>query len=269
MKAAPLGIVQGRLSVPPAGQLQWFPQECWEEEFPTAARLGLDFIEYLAEKDHNPRNPIWSDAGVGRMKELAKTHGIRNLAICNNFPIAHDLRAEESLRQSLALVERGKALGIEKIILPLFESSEVRAADLEAYAVPVRKIAYAGENAGIRIGLETSLRPREWIDLHRMVGSANVYCVYDVGNRVVDADLPTEILELGGHIGQVHLKDKNEAGENVLFGTGRVNFLAVFRALEKIGYRGPFTFETARGKDPVRTARFHKALVDFFAAEAE
>ena len=42
-----LGIVQGRLLQSPPDQLQWFPQERWEEEFPlaeeTALRLGLIF----------------------------------------------------------------------------------------------------------------------------------------------------------------------------------------------------------------------------------
>ena len=65
----------------------------------------------------------------------------------------------------------------------------------------------------------------------------------------------------------MHIKDKNEKGENVLLGTGLVNFNDVFRALKKINYQGPFTFETTRGRDPIRTAKFHMQLVEFFHGE--
>jgi hypothetical protein len=38
--------------------------------------------------------------------------------------------------------------------------------------------------------------------------------------------------------------------------------------LADIGYAGPFTFETQRGRDPIRTARYNIGLVSFFHGEA-
>ena len=46
------GTFQGRLSKPPGNQLQWFPQDCWQEEFYKCEKLNLDFIELLDERLH-------------------------------------------------------------------------------------------------------------------------------------------------------------------------------------------------------------------------
>jgi hypothetical protein len=59
------------------------------------------------------------------------------------------------------------------------------------------------------------------------------------------------------------IKDKNAANENVILGTGLVNFLQVFEALAAIQYKGAYTFETNRGKDPLRTAAYNIELVKY------
>ena len=61
MNELKLGICQGRLTLPPNNELQWFPQEKWEKEFEIAKSIGLNYIELLAEREHNPKNPIWED----------------------------------------------------------------------------------------------------------------------------------------------------------------------------------------------------------------
>ena len=55
------GIVQGRLIQSPPDELQWFPQNYWESEFFIAASLEVKYIELIAERAHNPKNPIWTD----------------------------------------------------------------------------------------------------------------------------------------------------------------------------------------------------------------
>ena len=75
--------------------------------------------------------------------------------------------------------------------------------------------------------------------------------VFDTGNRVsFGHDLPGDIRFLGKRISHVHIKDKNASNENVILGTGLVNFLQVFKALAEINYEGAYTFETNRGKEP-------------------
>ena len=52
--------------------------------------------------------------------------------------------------------------------------------------------------------------------------------------------------------------------QNVILGTGLVNFSEVFTSLKKINYQGPYVFETTRGSDPIKTAQYNMQLVDFF-----
>lgn len=269
MKVYPIGIMQGRLIEAPAGQLQWFPQERWEDEFRIASEIGLNFIELTAERVYNPLNPIWTDEGCARILALTAKYGLISYSFCNNFFMEHSLlENSELLEQNFRLLNRGKLLGMKKLVLPFFEKNEITVSNLEKYVPLIQLIADKANELGISIGLETSLNVPELKRLLKGVERANVHCVFDIGNRVeVNPDAYAEIIELGDAIQHVHLKDKNSACKNVLFGTGNVDFQKAFGSLGKIGYSGGYTFETDRGRDPIRTCRYHKSVVDFFAAE--
>ena len=264
------GVVQGRLIQSPPGRLQWFPQHDWQSEFFIAAACGIDYIELIAERGHNPLNPMWTDEGIVRIKDLAERNKLSLHALCNDYIIDHALRSStEVLEQNFRLLERGKTLGCEKYILPLFEHSELSADNAGDYAAPLRAIADRAAKCGMIVCLETNLNGKQLMQLLDRINHSAVAVVYDTGNRVAFGhDLPADIRLLGAHIRHVHIKDKNAADENVLLGTGLVNFQGVFEALVEIGYDGPYTFETQRGKDPVRTVRFNMGLVEFFHAEA-
>ena len=57
------------------------------------------------------------------------------------------------------------------------------------------------------------------------------------------------------HICHFHIKDKNWKGDNVVLGSGSVNFSKIFEAIKKIKYKGKFTFETNRGNNPIITMK--------------
>ena len=78
------GMVQGRLIKSPENKLQWFPQPYWEDEFFVAGALGFDYIELLAERDHNPENPIWTNDGVDRIKTVVELAGLSLPVFCND-----------------------------------------------------------------------------------------------------------------------------------------------------------------------------------------
>lgn len=263
------GMVQGRLIQSPPGQLQWFPQEFWESEFFLAAALGIDYIELIAEREHNPDNPLWSDDGIGRLKALVQRNGLSLHAFCNDYIVDHALPGNaQVLQQNLRLIERGALLGCEKYILPLFEKSELTMANVEEYVAPLRAIADKAAESGITVCLETILSGAQLMEVLDRINHPAVSVVYDTGNRVAFGhDLPGDIRLLGSRISHVHIKDKNTANENVILGTGLVNFLQVFEALADIGYGGPYTFETQRGKNPLSTAAYNMELVKFFHAE--
>lgn len=263
------GMVQGRLIQSPPGQLQWFPQDYWESEFFLAAALGIDYIELIAERVHNPDNPLWSDKGIERLKSLVKRNGLSLHAFCNDFIVDNALPGNDAvLEQNLRLIERGALLGCEKYILPLFEKSELNIENVEEYITPLRLIADKAAKSGITVCLETILNAAELIEVLDRINHPAISVVYDTGNRVAFGhDLPRDIRLLGSRISHVHITDKNAANGNVILGTGLVNFQQVFEALADIQYDGPYTFETNRGKDPLSTASYNIGLVKFFHTE--
>ena len=264
------GIVQGRLIQSPPGQLQWFPQDRWEEEFPLAAELGINYIELIAERDHNPKNPIWSDSGIKKIKSLCEKHNLRLRALCNDYIIDHSLLSHsESLKQTINLIEKTSLLEIQKFILPMFEKSEMNENNWQEYTETLRNLSTVAEKHSILICLETNLNGTKLIEVLESLALDNIKCVFDTGNRVTcSPNIYSDIILLGGHIKHVHIKDKDENNNNVLLGTGKVNFKKVFDSLASIDYSGPYTFETHRGNDPIRTARYNCTLTKFFFDEA-
>ena len=69
-----IGIMQGRLVPPGGGTIQCFPREDWAREFELAADAGLDCIEWIYDLYGADVNPIATDPGVERMRELIVEH---------------------------------------------------------------------------------------------------------------------------------------------------------------------------------------------------
>jgi xylose isomerase-like TIM barrel protein len=226
------GIVQGRLTQ--STELQCFPKD-WAKEFPIAWALGFDYIELIAEREYNEKNPIWNG-------------NIESPIICNDYIINHGL----DRIQLSALIDRAPGIGAELIILPLMEQSALVSKEdlleVELYAA----------KSNIKIALETT------------ENDYPIPVVYDTGNRTREGlHLPRDIKELNKKIVHVHIKDIDWKGKNTLLGTGMVNFKEVCQALTDIGYDNTMTFETVRGKDPIRTAKYNLEFIKFFLAEAQ
>ena len=165
-KITRFGMVQGRLIQSPTGCLQWFPQEKWQEEFNIASDIGVDYIELIAETQHNQNNPIWTDDGINRIKQLVNDNNLTLHALCNDYIVEHSLLDEEVIQQSIDLIEQGRKIGVEKYIMPLFESSELTTDNMSDYVNPLRRIAIVAHASNITVCLETILTGEELIELY-------------------------------------------------------------------------------------------------------
>lgn len=263
------GIVQGRLIQSPKGCLQWFHQEYWESEFFLASAVGYNYIELIAERQQNKDNPIWIDEGIRRIKALTEKNKLSLHVICNDYIIDHFLTGNKgSIEQTVKLISQAKLLGIQKLILSLFEKSELTESSFDSYKEVLREIAAAAQENNILVCLETILNGKSLLSLLEFLDHSNIKCVFNTGNRIAfEHDIYSDILLLGKQIHHIHIKDKNDQNENVLLGTGKVNFYKVFESLSDIGFSGPYTFETARGKDPVRTAKYNLQFVNYITEE--
>ena len=263
------GIVQGRLIQPPSCQLQWFPQDEWEREFEIASQLGFNYIELIAERQHNTANPIWNDNGIEKIKRLAKNSNLCLHAFCNDYVIDHCIiKNRKVVNQTLKLISMGNILGLEKLIIPLFEDSELTISNYTDYRGALIEIGDAARESDMSICLETILNGEQLLEVLDDLNHPNIYCVFDTGNRIAFGhDIYSDIILLGNYIKHVHIKDKNGNDENVLLGTGKVNFYKVFQSLSEIDYGGPYTFETTRGRNPVKTAKYNLSLAKFFISD--
>lgn len=264
------GIVQGRLTQSPIGCLQWFPRGVWHKEFKIASEIGIHYIELISEIQHNIDNPIWSQNGIEKIKQLTKDNNLMIYALCNDFIVKHHFLLEEVIEQNIKLLNQGQKLGVKKYILPFFESSELNSENMTDYVEPIKRIAKFASDRNILICLETILTGQELIEFLDLINMMNVKVVYDTGNRVAFGhDLSNDIQLLNEKIVHVHIKDKNKENENVLLGTGLVNFESVFNAFKAINYVGPYTFETTRGNNPIKTAIYNMNLVSFFESNSQ
>lgn len=263
------GIVQGRLIQSPNGILQHFPQEYWESEFFLASSLGLNFIEIIAERQHNENNPIWTEEGVKKIIKLCKINNLSLPTLCNDYIIDHSLlEIENGYRQSLNLISRAKLMGIKQLILPLFEKSELTENNMDHYKDILIDIADITENNDIVLYIETSINANSLYKFLKLLNHPNIKCVFDTGNRIAYGhNIYSDIILLKDYIGHVHIKDKDKYKNNVLLGVGIVDFYKVFQSFKSIGYRGSYTFETYRGSDPVRTVRYNLLFTNFFMKE--
>lgn len=265
-----LGIVQGRLLRAPPGLLQWFPQDQWQMEYYMAPAVGIHFIELIAERQHNERNPIWSDEGIAQIHAHAAANGLIVPTFTNDYIIDHAVTGDPGvMRLNVRLIEQGAKLGCGILVFPLFERSEMTAATMRNYVGVIRDTADVCAAHGIKLCLETVVEGPAMLDALAAIDRPAIGLVFDTGNRVaLGHDLARDIRLLGSRIAHVHIKDKTAADENVVLGTGLVNFTEVFGALADIGYAGKYTFETHRGDHPLRTAANNVEMVTHFHRDA-
>lgn len=258
------GFIQGRVTRTPSKKiLQYFPTNNWQNEFSIASKLGFRFIEYFGERIKNKNNPIWSKSGLRKINNLAKKNKLKNYSFCDDFFIKTNLLKYSELDNYFNdLANNLSLIGIKVYVLALFEKSLLKQSNFNEYSIKLKKISKILYSKKIKLTLETNLSSNLIKKLFAKVKSKNIFLVYDTGNRLKNKKLQyKEILELKNTITHIHLKDKNLKGENVVFGTGNVDFKSIFRALKMIDYKGKLVFETNRGSDPLKTMINNKKLV--------
>ena len=265
------GFSQGRLT--PSNQLQRFPSEAWQLEFGHAQKLGITFIELLTERQFNKDNPVWSMAGRQEIVDVCAATNCEIYSICIDYIIDHSMLDDIS-RSTLNHIDEvlfaAADLGCKIVIFPLLEESNLDLNSVDQFVEVFRELSVKALKYDLTICVESLMKASDLVAFLERVDQDNVKAVFDTGNRVIARDgndLHAEILHLNKFIKHIHIKDKNSEGENVILGTGLVDFRSVFSALRDIGYQGPLNFETTRGRDPLKTAAFHMSLCEFFKSE--
>lgn len=274
----PLGIMQGRLSPPDTRRLQAFPHGTWEPEFEAARDIGLDSIEWLFEAERFRENPIWSESGRDRIRELSRQTGVAVLTLCADYFMPHRLHRAglteraKNLRVLSHLIPAAASIGVRRILFPVLEESAVTTvAEAEQLAEGLGTVLEIAADHDIQIGLETELPAKAYRELVERCagGSAALGVYYDTGNCAAKGlDVGKELRELSDLLCGVHLKDRELQGGSVRLGRGAVRFDDVFRSLAEVGYHGPLVMQTAFGESYRQIASEHAAYVRGLAAIA-
>jgi L-ribulose-5-phosphate 3-epimerase len=250
------GFIQGRMTKSKSKNiLQFFPQKNWEKEISEANSYGFKFIEYIAERNMNYKNPVWSKTGIDKMNYLTNKYNLENYSFCEDFFINHDIRKYKNLDNYInKLFKNLNKLKIKIYVLALFEKSDLNELNYLSFINILKKLSKKLKKYRIKLALETNLAQEYLSFLFKKLSDKNINLVYDTGNRLKkNINQYNEIVQFKDKIVHVHIKDKNFNGKNVVLGKGNVNFKSIFKSLKKINYKGCFVFETNRGSNAVKT----------------
>ena len=129
----------------------------------------------------------------------------------------------------------------------------------ERVATLARIFARIGSSLLLETGQESADTLLAFLDELASRDARNVTVNFDPANMLLyDMDEPIEALgKLAPHVQQVHVKDarrtrvKGAWGEEVIVGTGQVDWVAFVRTLAEADYEGDYIFEREAGNDRV------------------
>ncbi len=206
-----------------------------------AKSLGLEGVQ-VSISVQNDCLPLLQPAIQKFYRDAVKRTGVQIASFCigtfNSIPYKSDPRAEQWLDQSIGICE---AMGVPIILVPFFGKGDIKndPKGTDTVVDRLKRVAPKAEKAGVVLALESQLSAEEHIALMDRVGSPAIQVYYDVGNSQKNGyDILKEIRMLANRIAQIHAKDTDD-----LYGKGSMDFLAVRKAMEGIGYKSWFIME--------------------------
>ena len=218
-----IGIMQGRLVPPTDNRIQCFPRQRWADEFALARQAGMDCIEWIYDLYGADVNPLATDAGIRKIKNLSRRHGVRILSICADYfmdkPLvrASPVELDERLNTFCWLLERGRLIGINRIVIPFVDASRIDTqAEFDGVVTLLERLLLQVGQTGIEIHLETSLDPSRFAELLARLPDPLIKANYDSGNSSSLGYAPREeFAAYGERVGSVHIKDRILGGSTV------------------------------------------------------
>ena len=266
-----VAVMQGRLVPPEGATIQCFPRQRWRDEFPLAAKAGIDAIEWIYDLPSADDNPLATDAGLAEMRELSRSSGTAVVSVCADYFLERTIvRASPSdyteLLQRLAwLIGRCRAAGVSRVVLPFVDGGSIEtAAEHERVVDILTKIQPVCESADVELHLETALDPGSFASLLERFQADWVRVTYDSGNSAsLGYDVRAELAAYGRRIGSVHVKDRVRGGGTVPLGSGDADLPALFSGLASLQFDGDYVLQVARGQagDEVDWVRRNRASV--------
>lgn len=265
MRVHPLGIYEKALP----------PHLSWIERLSVAKACGFDFVELsLDETDARLSRLDWSQAERSAMVDAVLKTGIRIPSMClsahRRYPFgSHDPAIRETARTIMEkAIVLAQDIGIRTIQLAGYDvyyetqDEQTQKWFAEGLAWAVSRAA----GAQVMLAMEVMDTPfmnsiSKYLNWDALIQSPWFTVYPDVGNLSGWGNDVAAELQKGIHrIAALHLKDtyavrEGYAGQfrDVPFGKGCVDFVAIFRQLQALNYRGAFLIEmwTEKASEPI------------------
>ncbi|MDJ0841439.1 MAG: TIM barrel protein, partial [Acidobacteriota bacterium] len=210
-----IGTMQGRLLPKYKGRYQAFPLPNWPDEFPLAASMGLNLIEFILDYEDVEANPLMSAEGLKQIAGLSAETGVAVHTVCADYfmeaPLHHagPRVAEESRGILERLIANVASLGVKDVVIPCVDQSSLRdAADTDRFVAALSRVMPLAERNDMHLALETDLAPQPFTDLLKRLNSETVTVNYDTGNSAaLGYDPVEELAAYGDRITDIHIKD--------------------------------------------------------------
>jgi len=242
------------------GELQCFPEGIWDREMQIAGELHFAHIEWLVPAAGFRESPLLKIRDCRRIHELSTALDLRIAVICVDPLLAIPLWHADAEGLVEKVASAAVLIEAEGLVLPLMEASTPD--DIELARCTLVRLARSIEPSGLRLYVEVTADADRAEHLVSDYNPHTLGLCLDTGNLTRAGIDPFDWFErLSQRVSHVHLKNVGTSGKNVVFSDGVVDIPTFARQLTLAGYRGRFTLETARGEDPVQTAREHRRLV--------
>lgn len=247
----------------------------WQDRLSIAKGAGFDFVEMsIDETDERLARLDWDKATRLELVQAIVKTGVRIPTIClsahRRFPFgSHDETTRQTAYDIMQkAVDLAVDLGVRTIQLAgydvYYEDSD--AGTVERFQAGLEwAVAYA---AGKQVTLAVEIMDTEfmssiarWKKWEKIINSPWFTVYPDIGNLSAWNDNVAEELALGiDKISAIHLKDTFKVTptckgqfRDVPFGKGCVDFVACFKTLKQLNYRGSFLIEmwTEKADEPL------------------
>ena len=185
----PIGVMQGRLLPKYKRRYQAHPLGYWQDEFPKAAELGLDCIEFILDYNDADQNPLMTLEGCKEIQAICERTGVKVLSVCADYfmeaPLHSLSKAEVKESQNVLrlLIQNCAKIGITDIVIPCVDQSSLcDDVNKESFIENIQHSIELAEQSNINLSLETDLAPSAFFELLEKLNSPKVTVNYDTGN---------------------------------------------------------------------------------------
>jgi len=264
-----IGVMQGRLLPKYKGRYQAHPVGYWEKEFSIASELKLECIEFIFDYNEFNLNPLYSKTGINKLIDQINQSGVAVKSVCADYLMEAPFHSENpdivtssqnvimTLLKNLALIE------VKDLVIPCVDQSSLRDQDkFDRFIKNIDPIIEIATKYEINLSLETDLSPEIFSQLLNFLPYEFITVNYDTGNSAsLGYDPIEEFKYYGNRISDIHIKDRKLNSGSVMLGTGDVNLLRFFEAINTITYNSPFIMQVYRDDEGVE---IFKQQLDFF-----